>query len=105
MCLEVNVQEIIFSFESILKKSYCKNFDETQQVCGLSPKDYYKAINFAKFKTLEVLPTVFKQLGQANCLSFVVNSLPGALKDMVNEAAVDHTGGNSNIALNFDKVL
>ena len=38
-------------------------------------------------------------------MSFVVNPLPLILKNMVHEAAVDHTGGNFNIAYNFDKVL
>lgn len=106
MCVEINIQELLYTFESILQKHTSeKNFDVTQQVCGLSPKDYYRAINLAKYQTIEILPQVFEQLGYANCLGFVVNSLPLILKSMINEAAVDHTGGNFNIAFNFDKVL
>jgi len=103
--IEIDFNEVFESITAILQKEivYKKDFDESQQVCGLTPYYYHAAINFAKFQCFKVLPKVFQQFGNI-CLPFVTKTLPQVLKKMSKDLPQDYNGQH-NLRGNFNKVL
>ena len=98
MTVELNINELVLTFQSILLKqtSQKSDFKQDQKICGLSPADYYRAITFTKYQTIEVLPSLTALLGCTPMLPFVVNQLPAILKQMTNEIS------NSDVKRHFD---
>lgn len=89
MTVQVNIQELMETLKSISQKSPqgsgnqvkggLSQHDDSQQICGLSSKDYHDAITLSKYRCLSLLPAIFQRFGNI-CLPFVVKELPPILK-------------------------
>lgn len=96
MRVEVNLKELFMTVESILSKKVRIEGEEylTQQVCGLQTREYAKAILISKFKCLDLLPSLFSELGNENCLKFV-STLPDLMKSVITDVQRDSSSFHS----------
>lgn len=65
MKVEVNLEEVMLSLNSILSKQTRFDNDDysTQQVCGLAPTDYARVLTASKFKVIGLLGVLINQIG------------------------------------------
>jgi hypothetical protein len=77
MRVEINFNELIQTIETILQKEV-KIDESAQQVCGLSCKEYSKAINFSKLQCLDLLVVIMEKFPNL-AKNFVASKLPNIL--------------------------
>ena len=58
--------------------------NQSQQVCGLQPKEYAKALNFSKLQCLKLMPLVFDKFTNLS-KPFIAVQLPLLLKQTMQE--------------------
>ena len=80
LTVNMNVSEILATFEAILmKKQTIQGLESSQIICGQSLDDYSSTIRHTKFECLNTLPMIYQRLGSL-ALPFVTNKLPLAAK-------------------------
>ena len=100
MIVQINIQELMQTLKSISQKSPqaggsqvkggSYQYDESQQICGLSSKDYHDVITLSKYRCLSLLPVIFQRFGNV-CLPFIIKDLPPILQQMIGELATSHS--------------
>lgn len=91
MKVELNLQELMDTLLTILKKEYhAFQGDDTQLVCGLDQKSYAWVLEETKFMCFRVLPRIMKEIGPQRCLKWQGQLTEGVTQVMTEQSKNQH---------------